>query len=709
MTAVLKTHSPAGSTRSVLAAQLDQLLRHAITVDDFEADVAQACKLDPDDIWVVLALLDQYHRLGKLPTDLFRSLKASADRRGLGRRGLPLPAPQTAAPPDSAPTAPPPAARSAAPANGSVARAVPPTAPPAMPAPSPKAPAAAVHPAVAVLPAAAEAAVVEAAMSAPKPGVGTLLSGRYQLVAALGQDRRGTLYEAIDQQAAETPGDSRQVAVLIFDRTESDAASTLAARRQEFRDAQPLAHPNIVGVRDLGHDGACHFLTMDFVAGESLTTLLARRHHKALPRATALAIIRDLGASLVHAHGHGVVHGDLQPDQVMISTTGEVRVRGFGAVRASSNYASCEQLEDRVADRRDDLFALACIAYELLRGSHPFGLLNAAAARGRGLVPVRPMMLTRTQWQALRIGLAWRRENRTVGVAWWLGQMRLGRAARRLPALDTLADLPPPRRSWLRPLVLLSCLGAALAAAAALDRLPDRPSLLAGMAQLRAAASLGPAMLHRLGDALSPAAPPPAVSAAASPARPVEPVTTTRPSPHSRKLRLAAADTRPRTVAGDPAVPPVAAMSRGDSAQEAAVLPAAAPIADRHQRQPAGRVPEGAPQAVIELASDNYTVLPGESAARIVVHRQGRLQGDVSFAWWTEGASAAAGRDYIDWGRRAEQIPAGRSSITLLVPIVSDATRRGRSRVFYIAIGDAGGGAAVGDTARAAVLMPGGG
>jgi hypothetical protein len=85
------------------------------------------------------------------------------------------------------------------------------------------------------------------------------------------------------------------------------------------------------------------------------------------------------------------------------------------------------------------------------------------------------------------------------------------------------------------------------------------------------------------------------------------------------------------------------------------------------------------------------------------------LQGDVSFAWWTEGASAAAGRDYIDWGRRAEQIPAGRSSITLLVPIVSDPTRRGRSRVFHVVIGDAGGGAELGDTARAAVLMPGGG
>lgn len=685
MTAALKTQtSAAGTTRAALAARLDQLLRHAITADDFEADVARACKLDPEDIWVVLALLDQYHRLGKLPTDLFRTLKSSADRRGLGRRGLPVPEPQVpAAPaspvgaiPQSAPAAPP-----------SVALLPPPPTPPVI---VPTLGPALWAPAAPVSAAAPPKASVATAPAAPALGVGSVLRSRYLLVAELSRDHRGTLYQAVDQAATEVPPDLRHVAIQVLRHGDSDAGLALAELRQEFRDAQQLSHPNIVRVRELDHDGACYFMTMDFVPGESLTALLGRRQRKALPRATALAIIRDLGAALVHAHERGVVHGDLQPHYVMISATGEVRVRGFGAVRASSNYASCEQLENRVADRRDDLYALACIGYELLSGSHPFGLLNAAAARGRGLVPTRPMMLTRTQWQALRIGLAWRRENRTVGVAWWLAQMRLGRATRRLPALDALVLLPPPRRSWLRPLLLMSGLAVAIAAAAALDRLPDRAMLMAGLSELISAEEAAPALLHRLGDALSPGVAVPAVPVPAAPAVRVTPPVV-KGTPHSRKLRLATADL--------PSRPANSSAAAETSAADALAAPRAV------EAGPGASVGT----ALVELSADHYTVLPGESAARIVVRRHGRLQGDVSFAWWTESASAAAGRDYVDWGRRAEQIPAGHNSITLLVPIVSDATRRGQSRVFYVAIGDTGGGAELGDTARAAVLMPGGG
>src|SRR3954451_676286 len=82
-----------GGAPSPLAARLDSLLRYEITIDQFEADMVRACRQDPEEIWTLLGLLDQYHRRGALPTAQFRALKPSADRYGLVRRDPYLPDP----------------------------------------------------------------------------------------------------------------------------------------------------------------------------------------------------------------------------------------------------------------------------------------------------------------------------------------------------------------------------------------------------------------------------------------------------------------------------------------------------------------------------------------------------------------------------------------------------------------------------------------
>ena len=694
MTAARKTQSQSlGGARARLAEKLDQLLRQSIGAAEFDNAVAQACEADPEEIWTVLALLDQYHRLGKLPTEQFRALKAAADRRGLGRRGLPIPgmaAATTVA--ERAPAAEPAAAAPPSPSPSPSPSAATATATPT-PAATPTPRVIAIAPAVAAL--AVPPIDVPTLAPAAAIGVGSLLRGRYLLEAEIAHDERGTIYRAADQLRSDLQIDLPRVALLVLNQRATGSAVAMAELLQEFREAQRLAHPNIVKVREVDQDGAAIFITMDLVNGEPLSTVLARRQGRALPRATALVLIRDIGAALVHAHDHGVVHGDLRPECILIAATGEVRIRGFGALQSHSPYASCEQLEGRVADRRDDLYSLACIGYELLAGRHPFAMHNAAAARGRNLVPVRPMLLTRTQWQALRIGLAWRRENRTVGVAWWLARMRLPAATKRLPALEALATLPAPRRPLLRPLLLVSLLGATLAAAGSYRGLPPAATLDAGWRALSVAVTAAPQLLQRVGDWLSPREAP-ATSAVAVAAATRVTVPTARPAAAvRRRLKVAAID-RPSA----PAQAPVAeAPAVDDDAADA--MPAAALAAANGS----AAVPQ---PARIELSADNYTVLPGESAAHIVVRRRGALQGDVSFVWWTEAASAAASRDYIDWGRRAEQIPAGHNSVTLLVPIVSDAARR-ESRLFYVMIGAAGGGAELGSNARAAVLMPGGG
>ena len=129
---------------------------------------------------------------------------------------------------------------------------------------------------------------------------------------------------------------------------------------------------------------------MELLEGERLGQLIQRAGGR-LPRRYALAIIRDIGAAIAHAHSRGVVHADLKPHNIMITRDGHVRVLDFGsgAVRpgepwiselspggdyrqATPQYASCEQLQGWCADPRDDIYALACMAYQLLAGKHPF-------------------------------------------------------------------------------------------------------------------------------------------------------------------------------------------------------------------------------------------------------------------------------------------------------------------------------------------------
>jgi serine/threonine protein kinase len=510
------------------------------------------------------------------------------------------------------------------------------------------------------------------------------------------------VYRALDRTRSKLPLANQYVALKVFHPSAVASADALANLRTEFHCAQSLSHPHIVNVLELNQDGPLIFMTMELLDGETLEALLARRRAQPLPQAMALAIIRDVGAALAYAHERGVVHGDVQPRHIMITEHGAVRVIDFAAARTASDnaspetnaYASCEALEGQFADRRDDLYSLACVSFELLSGHHPFNGLSAAQARGRALLPRRPKLVRSGPWQALRAGLAWRRENRTVGVSWWLARMGLGRAAERLPTLQQLAALPAPRRRRLRrPQLLAASLGATIATAAMLGRLPSVQTVSQGWSELRATTLANP--LRRLGDWLSPAA-------------------STLPS----------ADRKSATTRLKPVVVATSGSRRGRISNPAsAVTKASAPVISvptegvlTSNIEEPGATAAPAPEVrstpdlpmSLELTADSYTVLPGEPAARIEVRRHGNLRGDVSFLWSTESASALPERDFIASGPRAEQMPAGVSSVTLLVPIVGDATRKD-SRVFYVTIAEPGGGAELGANSRAAVLLAGGG
>jgi serine/threonine protein kinase len=107
-------------------------------------------------------------------------------------------------------------------------------------------------------------------------------------------------------------------------------------------------------------------------------------------------------------------------------------------------YASCEQLEGRRAEPRDDLYALACICYELLAGTHPFGSRPATLARDYRVSLVRPQGLTGRQWRALQKGLCWHRAGRSISVRLWMHRLTKGQVQEH--SVTPLRELAPPER-----------------------------------------------------------------------------------------------------------------------------------------------------------------------------------------------------------------------------------------------------------------------
>lgn len=277
-----------------------------------------------------------------------------------------------------------------------------------------------------------EAAPVVYAPAAGPLGVGRVLRDRYVLQARLGTGKNGAVFKALDRFRATLPGESQFVGLKILHAGGDCSAEAVANLRLEFHSAQVLSHRNIVNVYELDRDADVVFFTMELLDGESLSNVLDRIGPGAMRKSQAWDLIRQLGAGLAHAHERGVVHGGLSPGNIFITSQGELRILNFGAAHrfmgaksrsAAPGYASCEQLEGRRADPRDDLYALACIGYELLAGTHPFGLRPATLARDYHVSLVRPNGLTGRQWRAVQKGLSWHRGGRSISVRLWMHRL----------------------------------------------------------------------------------------------------------------------------------------------------------------------------------------------------------------------------------------------------------------------------------------------
>lgn len=270
----------------------------------------------------------------------------------------------------------------------------------------------------------------------PAVDVGTVLQGRFKLVERIGEGGMSRVYKAVDMRRVEAHSPNPFLAVKVLTIPFDHYFDSIKALDREADKLRSLTHPNIVRVIDVDRDGQTVFMTMEFLSGESLhETLRPSKAATLLPEQRA-RIITSIAHALEFAHSAGIVHGDLKPGNVIITDSGEVKVIDFGIARflarpkdagtpASGKnwealnaltppYASPEMIEDQEPDPRDDVYALACIAHEVLTGRHPFARDSAVVARDSGAEVVPNAALSGAQFKAIVRGLRFARHDRTA-------------------------------------------------------------------------------------------------------------------------------------------------------------------------------------------------------------------------------------------------------------------------------------------------------
>jgi serine/threonine protein kinase len=274
---------------------------------------------------------------------------------------------------------------------------------------------------------------------------GMILKGRFVLEKVLGTGGMSTVFLARDLRKEEAQDRTPHVAIKVLGPEFKNHPESLKVLQREAKKAQTLAHPNIVNVYDFDRDANTIFMTMEVLEGQGLDKLI-RANRLGLPLAEVIPIVDGIAQALGYAHEKDIVHSDLKPGNVHVAKDNTVKVLDFGIARARRDgkadapeadtfdagtlgaltpaYASCEMLEGLEPDPRDDIYALGCITYELLTGHHPYARKSAVEARDANLQAEPVPGLKRRQWAALRQALAFKREERTADVLYFVNEFK---------------------------------------------------------------------------------------------------------------------------------------------------------------------------------------------------------------------------------------------------------------------------------------------
>lgn len=205
---------------------------------------------------------------------------------------------------------------------------------------------------------------------------GMFLIERYEILSKVGAGGMSDVYKAKDHVLG------RIVAIKVLKAEFSEDVNFVTKFRTEAQSAAGLEHPNIVNIYDVGSENGLHFIVMEYVEGITLKTYVEKKGQLSFKEATSIAI--QVARGIEVAHSKEIIHRDIKPQNVIISTEGKVKVTDFGIARAiSSNtisaevmgsvhYASPEQARNGFVDGRSDIYSLGIVMYEMVTGRVPF-------------------------------------------------------------------------------------------------------------------------------------------------------------------------------------------------------------------------------------------------------------------------------------------------------------------------------------------------
>lgn len=550
-----------------------------------------------------------------------------------------------------------------------------------------------------------------------KVAPGSILRDRYELLSILGRGSTGIVYKALDRHRAHLDHTAQCVALRVLKENYRDYPEALAELERGFHQAQSLSHPNMVGMFDLDRHGDTYFIVMEWLDGELLADILLRLDRHPMPRDRALAIVGGIGAALAHAHRRNVIHGDLKPGKVMITNAGDVKVLDFGFSRrppvdsprmepwigesggtgasASLAYASPERVNGERPDFSEDVYSLACIAYELLSGQHPYGGRSGPLARAQGREPQRVRGLSGKQWNALRTALRWSRADRKIDIVDLISGLGCTEVSQRmilpqelLPGADT------PRRGGMSrsliAVVVLLLVGGALAYWR--DQLPlpkiDSTALPPRVAESTPPADEAPLAESPGGAAQSEAVIPPPVIEKPASAKPQPQVAAPAPAPTQPQRHVAPPQAKEQEQVNELPQEPVRQQSKE-------------PTKVAKEARPQGAA---AGPAIVGFDKDTYVVTESEGTVKLTVRRTGNTRTAATFHWALLSNSAEGGSDFAAIGPETERIAPGASTATLTIPLVSDSIKE-NTELFLVEISVDDDGSQLGAVSRAAVII----
>lgn len=206
--------------------------------------------------------------------------------------------------------------------------------------------------------------------------IGSFLSDRYEILSKVGAGGMSDVYKAKDHIL------SRFVAIKVLKQEFSEDSSFVTKFRAEAQSAAGLEHPNIVNIYDVGSENGLYYIVMEYVEGITLKTYIEKKGQLSFKESASIAI--QVARGIEAAHNKNIIHRDIKPQNIIISTDGKVKVTDFGIAKATSSntissdvmgsvhYASPEQARNGFVDGRSDIYSLGIVMFEMVTGRVPF-------------------------------------------------------------------------------------------------------------------------------------------------------------------------------------------------------------------------------------------------------------------------------------------------------------------------------------------------